>query len=418
MIDIKRIRQDWEGAAASLEKRGVKKSEVENLYKLDTDWREQTRQAEELRGKLNEANNRMAGADKAEKTEAIVELRKISAQLAETEVRAREIGHSRATSWRSLPNFLAADVPVGGNEDFESIKTEAHDSPLRKGPSYLNFCGSLIDTERAVKISGSRFAILKGDLVRLELALVMFGMDELGGVGFTPVMGPQLIKAEAMDGMGYLDSHADEVYKTQDDLYLIGTSEQAMGAMHMDEIISREELPRRYVSFSSCFRREAGSHGKDVKGMMRLHQFEKVEMFSFCAPDQSEEEHDFIVHQQVSLMHKLELPYRIIKLASRDLGAPAAKTYDIETWMPGEGKWRETHSASNTTDYQARRLNIRIKDEAGKIQKAHMLNGTAFALQRILIAILENHYDPEGFVRVPTVLQKYTGFEKMVVKGK
>jgi seryl-tRNA synthetase len=227
------------------------------------------------------------------------------------------------------------------------------------------------------------------------------------------VIPPLLLGNQAMAGMGYLDQAGDEVYQTQDDLYLVGTSEQSLGAMHMDEIVPAEKLPIRYMAFTPCFRREAGSHGKDVKGILRLHQFDKVEMFSITTPEKSEEEHQFLLQMQRSIMDDFKLPYRVIRLAAGDLGTPSAKTYDIETWIPSEQKYRETHSTSNTTDYQSRRLNIRFKDKEGTTKKVHMLNGTATAMSRLLIALIENHQQQDGSVELPKCLHQYLPFQKL-----
>ena len=251
--------------------------------------------------------------------------------------------------------------------------------------------------------------------MRLEFALVSFILDTLARHDFTPVMPPVLVKEPAMAGMGYLDHEGDEIYKTQDDLYLVGTSEQAIGPMHMNEMLDLKVKPLRYVGYSSCFRREAGSYGKDVKGILRLHQFEKVEMFSFCQPKDSKTEHDFLLERQREIMDALELPYRVLRLAGGDTGTPSSKTYDIETWIPSEGKFRETHSTSNTTDFQARRLNIRTKTDTGT-EVAHMLNGTAVAMSRILIALIENHQQMDKSILIPKALASYLPFTSIAVK--
>lgn len=263
---------------------------------------------------------------------------------------------------------------------------------------------------RGAKVAGARFTYLSGNLARLEIGIASYVLDKLSQAGFTQVVPPILLNEQAMAGMGYLDQAGDEVYKTQDDLYLIGTSEQSLGTMHMDEIIAQELLPLRYAAFTPCFRREAGSHGKDVKGILRLHQFDKVEMFSITTPEQSEKEHEFLLEQQRSIMDDLKLPYRVVRLAAGDIGAPSAKTYDIETWIPSEQKYRETHSTSNTTTYQSRRLNIRFKNADGNSEKVHMLNGTAVALSRLLIALIENHQQADGSVKLPDCLHPYLPF--------
>ncbi len=413
MIDIKKIRDDWKGVAVNLERRGVEKEAIKKLWKADKTWLVLSRKVEDLKAKQNKANEIVASAEKNEKVNLISDLKKISAKIKKEEEKLNEVVVKRDKLWRKLPNIIFDDVPSGGEEDAELIT----ESKVRvtefnfEAKNYLELLPGNIDIERAAKVSGSRFVYLKNQLVRLELGLVSFVLDHLTDVGFEAVIPPVLIKEKAMAGMGYLDHDGDEIYKTQDNLYLVGTSEQAIGPMHMDEVLEGV-LPRRYAAYSSCFRREAGSHGKDVKGMLRVHQFNKVEMFSFCSPSKSEEEHEFILEQQQFIMDALLLPYRVIKLAASDLGSPSAKTYDIETWMPSENKFRETHSTSNTTDYQARRLNIRIKDEKGT-RKAHMLNGTAVAVGRMLIALIENHQQSDGSISIPDALRSYLPFEKI-----
>jgi seryl-tRNA synthetase len=410
MIDIKKIRDGWQGVATNLERRGVEKDAVEDLWKADKKWLKLSQQVEELRSEQNKANEFVAVADKDEKAKLIKDLKKISAEIKEKEEKFNKIIAKRDKLWRALPNIIFDDVPNGGEDDAElisesKVKVPAFDFETR---SYLELLPGSVDIERAAKVSGSRFVYLKNKLARLELGLVSFAFDQLTEAGFETVIPPVLIKKEAMAGMGYLDHDGDEIYKTQDDLYLVGTSEQAIGPMHMNETLDASS-PIRYVAYSSCFRREAGSHGKDVKGMLRVHQFNKVEMFSFCSSTDSEKEHEFLLEQQQSIMDTLALPYRVIKLAAGDLGSPSAKTYDIETWMPGEDKFRETHSTSNTTDYQARRLNVRVKGG----EKAHMLNGTAIAVGRILIALIENNQQSDGSILIPEALKPYLPFEKI-----
>jgi len=264
-----------------------------------------------------------------------------------------------------------------------------------------------IDTERAGKAIGSRFGYLLRDAVNLEFALVRFAFGILQKEGFIPIVPPVFLKPEAMRGMGYLDYNEDEVYHLEkDDLYLIGTSEQAIGAMHMNEIFTEKELPLRYAGFSSCFRREAGSYGKDTKGILRVHQFDKIELFSFVKPENSKEEHEFLLGLEEKLMRSLNLPYRVLQICTGDLGVQAANKYDIETWLPGQNQYRETHSTSNDTDFQSRRLNIKYKNEAtGKNELVYTLNGTAFAVGRILIAIMENYQQEDGTIKIPDALK-------------
>lgn len=413
MIDIELIRSNKDEVIKNLARRGVDAQAVEELAELDRTWREVTQQLDEAKRLKNETNSLMAKASPEEKKEIIARAGEQAKQEKALVHQAKELSIAREQAWRGLPNMVMDDVPDGGEQDFAIIEARPETvlAPSFEQKDYLRLLPELIDIEHAGNVSGSRFVYLKGQLARLEMALVSFLFDTLSKDGFTPVLPPVLVGEKAMAGMGYMERGADEIYKTQDDLYLVGTSEQALGPMHMGEILEGASLPRRYVAFSPCFRREAGSHGKDVKGILRLHQFDKVEMFSFTSPEQSSQEHEFLLARQKAIMDALELPYRVIKLAAGDLGAPSAKTYDIETWIPSEGKYRETHSTSNTTDYQARRLNIRVKDKEGKTVKAHMLNGTALAMSRILIALIENHQRSDGTIAIPKALHSYLPFE-------
>lgn len=408
MIDIDVLRKETEAVIANLARRGIERTAIEELLAVDTSWRELTEKADSLRAQQNEANSAIAQASADEKKEHIAKMRTVSDELKSVEDQLQTVTSQREQLWRQLPNLLQDDVPDGGEDNFELIKTvpEAIPTPSFALKSYLDLAQPhLIDLDRAAKVSGSRFVYLRGELARLQMALVSFVFDTLAPDNFIPVIPPVLINHQAMAGMGYLDKHAEEIYQTQDDLVLVGTSEQSIGPMHSNEKLDMTALPLRYVGYSSCFRREAGSHGKDVRGIIRMHQFDKVEMFSFTTPDQSATEHDFLLAQQEKIVQALELPYRVIKLAAQDLGMPSAKTYDIETWIPSEGRYRETHSTSNTTDYQARRLNIRVGST-----KAHMLNGTAIALSRTLIALIENHQQADGSIGIPKALHPYLPF--------
>jgi seryl-tRNA synthetase len=271
----------------------------------------------------------------------------------------------------------------------------------------------LIDTERAGKVAGARFGYIKGPLALLEFALINLVMDTVKKEKFIPVLPPVMIKNEMARGTGYFEAtdEKEAYYLPEDDLYLAGTAEQPLAAMHANEILDTKKLPLRYIGFSTCFRREAGSYGKDTRGILRVHQFDKLEMFIYSTAEDSKKEHELILQIEEKLMKALGLPYQVINICTGDLGRPAAKKYDIETWLPSENKYRETHSSSNCTDFQARRLNIRYKDKDNKMQFAHTLNGTAFAIGRILIMIMENYQQKDGSIKVPKVLQKYTGFK-------
>jgi seryl-tRNA synthetase len=312
-------------------------------------------------------------------------------------------------------------------------------NPPAGGPSFnfdpkdhvdLGEALDIIDTQRAAKVSGARFGYLKGEAVLLEFALVDLIMKLAVKEGFTPVIPPVLIKGEIMQGMGYVDTPedlAERYYFEKEQMFLVGTSEQSVGPMHAKEVFEEKDLPRRYVSFSTCFREEAGSYGKDTKGILRVHQFDKVELFSFCHPEKSKEEHAFLVEFEEKLWQALEIPYQVVQLATGDMSRPSASTIDIEAWMPGhpssslgqeKGTYREVSSASNVTDYQARRLNIKYKNKEGKSEYVHMLNATGFPMGRTIIAILENYQQKDGSVKIPKVLQSYVGKKEIKTYAK
>ncbi len=414
MIDIAKVRENQEAVAANLSRRGVNRKEVKKLFQADVKWRGLNEQVEKLRRRQHEISERVASARKGERERIINEAKQTASRLKRTEEELAAAARQRERYWRALPNLVEDDVPDGGEKEAVVIATSEAKPPAFGFPAknYLELLPDCVDMERAAKVSGNRFAYLKRQLARLELGLISYAVDSLVSAGFEAVIPPVLIKEKAMAGMGYLDHEGDEVYRTQDSLYLVGTSEQSLGAMHMDEILT-PPLPRRYAAYSTCFRREAGSHGRDVKGILRVHQFNKVEMFSFCLPRQSRDEHEFLLRQQRRLMDRLRLPYRVVKLAAGDLGVPFTKTYDIETWLPSEGRFRETHSTSNAADYQARRLNIRVRDKDGTVKKAHMLNGTAVAVGRTLIALVENNQRTDGSVAIPEVLHQYLPFNQI-----
>ncbi|MFH1392886.1 MAG: serine--tRNA ligase [Patescibacteria group bacterium] len=322
---------------------------------------------------------------------------------------------------RKLRNQPLPEVPVGKDETENIVLREVGEKPkfsfTPKDYLELNENLNWIDVKRAGKAVGSRFGYLLRDAVLLEFALIRFAFDILKKENFIPIVPPVFLKPEAMRGMGYLDYNEDEVYHLEkDDLYLIGTSEQAIGAMHMNETFAEKELPLRYAGFSSCFRREAGSYGKDTKGILRVHQFDKIEMFSFARPEDSKKEHEFLLSMEEKLMKALDIPYRVLQICTGDLGVQAANKYDIEAWLPGQpsltgsgqGTYRETHSTSNDTNFQSRRLNIKYKKETtGKNEYVHTLNGTALAIGRIIIAIMENYQQEDGTIKIPKVLEKY-----------
>lgn len=417
MIDIRLLRDEAtrEDATKALEKRGVASKKINDLMISDTSWLTESQNIERVKEAQRKEEKIFMKLPIDQRPSAILKMQEIAEQIKNLQSEFFKTTEIRNAILSQIPNIPLSDVQEGGEDD--AVEISKSDVKIREASAtpknYTDLMGGRIDMERGSKVAGARFTYLSGDLARLELGIASYVMDMLTKQGFTQVVPPVLLNQQAMAGMGYLDQAGDEVYKTQDDLYLVGTSEQSLGAMHMDEILDIATFPLRYAAFTPCFRREAGSHGKDVKGILRLHQFDKVEMFSITTAEKSEEEHQFLLARQKEIMDSLKLPYRVIRLAAGDLGGPSAKTYDIETWIPSEQKYRETHSTSNTTDYQSRRLNIRYKTQDGTMQKVHMLNGTAVALSRLLIALIENHQQQDGSVQLPECLHPYLPFQNL-----
>lgn len=419
MIDIKFIRENPEKVKENCENRGCG-VDIDRLLRLDERKRKILQTIEQKRAEHNKLNKEyMHNGEKRlshiRQAEGLKELIK----TAEQELTQVEEDYKKLAL--QLPNMLLEDVPVGKDEKDNKLVKKVGNPPKFsfriKDHSELGEDLDLIDAERAGKVAGSRFAYLKNQAVLLEFALLNLAMEALFKKGFAPILPPVMLKSEMAKGMGYLEQAdtQEAYYLAKDDLYLVGTSEQSLGTMHAGEVFPEDELPKRYAGFSTCFRREAGSYGKDTKGIVRLHQFDKVEMFVFCRPEDSSKEHRMLIAAEEELLKKLELPYQLLHLCSADMGRPSASTFDIETWIPSQNKYRETHSCSNCTDFQARRLDIKYKSKkTGKSELVHMLNGTAFAMPRLLAAILENCQQKDGSVKVPKVLQKYTKFSKIL----
>jgi seryl-tRNA synthetase len=409
VLDLKRIREDPDGVADALARRDpALKALVGELLAADEQWRGATTSAESLRAE-QKARSQEFGAAKARGEEA-PELREamqeLSAQVkrhGEEATSAKERLDELIARLPNLPDPTAADGP----ED-EELRTVGEPPALAFQPKdHLELAGQMIDMDHAAKLSGSRFAYLRGDLVMIELALVGWVLQKLRGKGFEPVIPPVLVRERALYGTGFLPDTEQQIYSLpEDELYLVGTSEVALASLHDGEILQAEQLPARYAGFSPCFRREAGAAGKDTRGIFRVHQFEKVEMFSFVAPEDSAEEHERILAIEEEILGELGLPYRVVNIAVNDLGNSAAKKYDCEAWLPSQERYRELTSCSNTTDYQARRLNIRMRAEKGT-QTPHTLNGTAVAVGRTIVALLENGQQADGSVELPEVLVPY-----------
>jgi len=402
MLDIKFIKENEKEV-----EKGIKAKGFDVDVNLILDFDEQNHRLEK------EIENLNIERKKAANKKDIKKGKEIKIKLAELESEKKEVSEKLEKLLRKLPNLPLPEVPIGKDETENKVLREVGEKPKfnfnTKDYLILNEKLGWVDTERASKAAGPRFGYLLRDAIVLEFALVRLAFDTLRKESFIPIIPPVFLKPEAMRGMGYLDYNENEIYHLEkDDLYLIGTSEQAIGAMHMNEIFAEKELPLRYVGFSSCFRREAGSYGKDTKGILRVHQFDKVEMFSFARPEDSKKEHEFLLSMEEKLMKALELPYRVLQICTGDLGVQAANKYDIEAWLPGQNQYRETHSTSNDTDFQSRRLNIKYKNEKiGKNSYVHTLNGTAFAIGRMIIAIMENCQRKDGTIKIPTVLEKY-----------
>ena len=406
MLDLKRIRADPDSVRAALERRdpALAHALAEVLAK-DEEWRGATAAAESLRAKQRERSEQIAAAKKAgrEADAELAQLKEMSAQVKELIERARVAQEHLQATLALLPN-LPDPTAAPGPED--EVIREVGEVPTLAFPprDHLDLAGEMIDMDRAANLSGSRFAYLKGDLVMLELALVSWVMQKLRGHGFEPVIPPVLVRERALFGTGFLPDTEQQIYRLADDgLYLLGTSEVALASLHDGEILDAERLPLSYAGFSSCFRREAGAAGKDTRGIFRVHQFEKVEMFSFVAPEDSPAEHERLLAIEEAILEALEIPYRVVNIAVNDLGSSAAKKYDCEAWLPSQERYRELTSCSNTTDFQARRLDIRMRLDKGT-QTPHTLNGTAIAVGRTIVAILENGQQADGGVELPEAL--------------
>jgi seryl-tRNA synthetase len=410
MLDLKAIREDPAPFRAGLARRGLAGA-VDELLALDERRRSVNASVEDLRAEQNRASKAIGAAEGEEKRRLIDEVSAVSKRLKELEPELSEIDAELEALLAATPNVPHESSPEGfTDEDAVELKQVGRRPRFDFEPRDHADLGELLgvlDTERGVRTSGSRFVYLLGDIVLVQFALVRHAMDILVARGFVPVIPPVLVREDAMYGTGFLPTDAMNIYVTrEDDLYLAGTSEVPLAAFHMGEILDEGDLPIRYAGYSTCFRREAGTYGKDMGGMFRLHQFDKVEMFSFTRPEDSWEEHEFLVSIEEEIVANLELAYRLVNIAAGDLGGSAAKKIDLEVWLPGQGKYRELTSCSNCTDYQARRLQTRMRTDRGNIV-VHTLNGTATAIGRTLIALLENYQRADGSVHLPESLHPY-----------
>ena len=411
MLDVRAIREDPERFRAGLARRNLDEA-VDRILAADQHRRELTQRVDALRAEQNTASKSIGKAEGDEKQRLIDEVAKVSAELKALEPQLAEAESEMNTLLAETPNVPHESAPDGFTDEDAVEVRRNHDHPptfdfTPKDHAELGELLGVLDTDRGARTSGSRFVYLLGDLVFVQFALMRHAMDLLVDEGFTPVIPPVLVREEAMYGSGFLPTDAVNLYRTdEDELYLVGTSEVPLAALHMGEIVEAEDLPIRYAGYSTCFRREAGSYGKDLGGMFRVHQFDKVEMFAFTTPETSWDVHEQMVAIEERVIGNLELPYRVVNIAAGDLGGAAAKKYDIEGWLPGQDRYRELTSCSNCTDYQARRLQTRMRRD-GKPEVLHTLNGTATAIGRTLIALLENHQRADGSVELPAALHPY-----------
>jgi seryl-tRNA synthetase len=411
VIDLRLLREDPELIRASQRVRGESTEVVDSLLRADEQRRAATQRFESVRAEQKSLSKQVPKSTGDERVALLARTKELAAEVKVAEAEAGAADEALRAAHLAVPNVVQDGVPPGGEDDFVVLR-EVGDRPTIADPKdHLEIGEALraIDTERGAKVSGSRFYFLTGVGALLQLAMLQMAITQAVEHGFTPSITPSLVKPESMEGTGFLGAHASEIYRLEaDDLYLVGTSEVALAAYHSGEILDLEAGPERFAGWSSCYRREAGSYGKDVRGILRVHQFDKVEMFSFCRPEQAADEHLKLLAMEEEMLAKVEIPYRVIDVAGGDLGSSASRKFDCEAWVPSQGRYREVTSSSNCTTFQARRLNVRYRDEDGKPQTAATLNGT-LATTRWLIPILENHQQPDGSVRVPKALQPYLG---------
>ncbi|MCH4249734.1 MAG: serine--tRNA ligase [Microbacteriaceae bacterium] len=414
MIDVEILRSAPETVRASQRARGADEGAVDRALSADTARRQAITRYDGLRAEQNRAGRAVSQAPAAERAELVAQVRHLAADVKAAGAEVRTAEEAFITALRAIPNLIGEGVPSGGEDDFEvreQVGTPQEFDFTPRDHVELGESLGMFDLERGAKVAGARFYYLKGWGMRLQLALLTMGLDQAVENGFTPMMTPTIVNPEVMRGTGFLDSHADEIYHLDaDDQYLTGTSEVALAGYHADEILNLSAGPLRYAGWSTCYRREAGSGGKDTRGILRVHQFDKLEMFVYTTPDQAVAEHERLLAWQQEMLAKCELCYRVIVTAAGDLGSSAAKKYDCEAWVPTQGRFRELTSTSNCSTFQARRLNIRYRDSQGTSRAAATLNGT-LATTRWIVALLEQHQNADGSVRVPKALQRYLGID-------
>ena len=415
MLDSQILKNNIEEFNENLKKRDLD-VDTKLLIELDENRRKAKFEAEQIRAEQNKLGKEIAKAENEEKENLLKKAADLSENFKSLSEKAEKQEQLFLDLWIKIPNIVDPSSPVGKtDQDNKEIKKVGKIKEYKNVKDHLEIGESLglINVEKASEVSGSRFSYIFGDLVKIEFNLVSYVLDKLSNNGFLPTVPPVLVRENALFGTGFFPDDAEQVYEIpNDDLYLVGTSEVSLAALHGEEILEHKSLPIRYAGFSTCFRREAGTYGKDTTGIFRVHQFDKVEMFSFCDSDNSKEEHEYLLSLEEEILQDLEIPYRVVDVCSGDLGASASKKFDIEAWIPSQNNYREVTSCSNTTDYQARRLNIRTKKEK-ETELIHTLNGTALAVGRILIALIENNQQEDGSVKFSDSLSKIIGVESL-----
>jgi seryl-tRNA synthetase len=415
MLDPALLKNDLETLKLNISRRNLN-VDIDFLINLNEERKKLRFEAEQKRSEQKEIGKEIATADDKSKENLLSQASNISNEVKSLFEKVDQKDEEFFNNWVKIPNIISETSPDGKSDsDNLEIKKMGNIKEMKNPRDHLEIASklNLIDVEKASEVSGSRFAYLFGDLVKIEFNLVSWALNKLSDKGFTPTVPPVLVRENALYGTGFFPDDAEQVYEIpNDDLFLVGTSEVPLAALHTNEILNIKNLPLRYAGFSTCFRREAGTYGKDTTGIFRVHQFDKVEMFSFCDPVKSKEEHEFILSVEEELLQALEIPYRVVDVCAGDLGASAAKKFDIEAWIPSQNTYREVTSCSNTTDYQARRLNIRAKDD-GSTSVLHTLNGTAIAVGRILIALIENNQNTDGSVVFSDKVAEIIGVEQL-----
>ena len=415
MLDPALLKNDLETLKLNILRRNLN-VDIDFLINLNEERKKLRFEAEQKRSEQKEIGKEIATADDKSKENLLSQASSISNEVKALFEKVDQKDEEFFNNWVKIPNIISETSPDGKSDsDNLEIKKIGNIKEMKNPRDHLEIASklNLIDVEKASEVSGSRFAYLFGDLVKIEFNLVSWALNKLSDKGFTPTVPPVLVRENALYGTGFFPDDAEQVYEIpNDDLFLVGTSEVPLAALHTNEILNIKNLPLRYAGFSTCFRREAGTYGKDTTGIFRVHQFDKVEMFSFCDPVKSKEEHEFILSVEEELLQALEIPYRVVDVCAGDLGASAAKKFDIEAWIPSQNTYREVTSCSNTTDYQARRLNIRAKDE-DSTSVLHTLNGTAIAVGRILIALIENNQNTDGSVVFSDKVAEIIGVEQL-----